>query len=87
MTNEMRKTQRSHRGEERLTIASDNSIAEMGHTDLQHNGRVNWCWSLAVCFRPECISLGYCHIPLSLWPTESVVSRTYSFIVGEYVTV
>lgn len=61
---------------------SDNSKAIMGQTDPQHNGAVNWSQSSAACFRPEYIFLGYCHIPMNLLPTESVVSRTYSFIEG-----
>lgn len=32
----------------------------------------------------KCVSLRHCHIPLTLRPTESVVRRTFSFIVGEY---
>lgn len=32
-----------------------------------------------------CVFQSWMHYHIPLWPTESVVNRSYAFIVGEYV--
>lgn len=57
---ELSKDQRFQGGKKKLL---NDLKAEMGQIDPKHNRRVKECWLLATCYRPECISLGYCHIP------------------------